>query len=114
MLLKLLPYIVIVPSLAYSLISLFCALKYFKTKKNLTDVIPQLNISIIKPVKGMDEDSYNNFCFVLSAGFLREHQIVLLSSPDDPVIQLYVNYLILSHDIELCINPALHGPNYKV
>lgn len=117
MLLKLLPYIVIVPSLAYSLISLFCALKYFKTKKNLTDVIPQLNISIIKPVKGMDEDSYNNFASFCRQDFSGEQQIVFaVASPDDPVIPV-IRQLILdfpSHDIELCINPALHGPNYKV
>lgn len=117
MLLKLLPFIVVVPSLAYSLISLFCALKYFKTKKNLTDIAPQLNISIIKPVKGMDEDSYNNFTSFCQQDFSGEQQIVFaVASPDDPVISV-IRQLILDfpdHDIELCINPALHGPNYKV
>ncbi len=117
MLFTLLPFIVILPALAYSLISLVCAAKYFRSLPTQVDVGRHPGVSILKPVKGMDEGSYDNF-----ASFCRQNHdgalqlIFAAASPDDQVIpvirQLMADFP--EHDISLVINPAIHGPNYKV
>lgn len=120
MLRSLLPFIVIMPALTYALISLFCARKFFK-KKEKTFAVPSYTphpaVSILKPVKGMDGDSYDNFASFCSQKYPGDLQIVFaVASPDDPVVPV-IRQLISdfsNHDICLVINPALHGPNYKV
>jgi len=117
MLQNLLPFIVILPSLAYSLISLWCALKYFRKDEHLASHPSPPGVSILKPVKGMDEDSYDNFASFCCQQYSGELQLVFAAaSPDDAVIPV-IRQLIddfTNHDISLVINPALHGPNYKV
>lgn len=129
MLSKLLPFIIILPALAYSLISLVCAARYFrgqgsraKFRKKAIEVNSSLalttpGVTILKPVKGMDAGSYDNF-----ASFCRQHYsgalqlIFAAASPDDPVIPV-IEQLISDfpeNDISLSVNPAIHGPNYKV
>jgi ceramide glucosyltransferase len=117
MLRTLLPFIVVLPSLAYSLISLFCAVKYFNKKRHLTPHPSPPAVSILKPVKGMDDDSYDNFASFCSQEYAGALQIIFaLVSPDDPAVavikQLQADFT--NHDIILAINPAQHGPNQKV
>ena len=118
MLRTLLPFIVVLPSLAYALISLFCALKYFTKKQGHATAHSTFpGVSILKPAKGMDGDSYDNFASFCSQKYPGDVQLVFaVASPDDPVVavirQLMADYS--NHDISLVINPALHGPNYKV
>lgn len=124
MLRNLLPFVLIIPSLSYSLISLSCAAKYFRkaskdrARQNDGSRLPASpGVSILKPVKGMDEDSYYNFASFCRQQYPGEQQLIFAAaSPDDPVIptirQLAVDFP--DHDIELVINPSLHGPNYKV
>lgn len=117
MLFKLLPFIAILPALAYSLISLVCAAKYFRSLPKQASAAPHPGVSILKPVKGMDAGSYDNF-----ASFCRQDHagplqlIFAAASPDDQVIpvirQLMADFP--DHDISLVVNPAIHGPNYKV
>ncbi len=120
----LLPFIAVLPSLTYSLVSLLCALKYFKGKRSGATSHEEINhlpvtaaVSILKPVKGLDENSYENF-----ASFCRQHysgkiQLVFAAAAaDDPIIPV-IRQLVRDfpeHDIELVVNPVLHGPNYKV
>jgi ceramide glucosyltransferase len=118
MLRSLLPFIVVLPSLAFSLISLSCAVNYFKDQEPVPEH-PHLSpgVSILKPVKGMDEDSYDNFASFCCQEYAGNVQIIFAAaSPDDPVIgvirQLMADFT--NHDISLIINPALHGPNQKV
>lgn len=117
MLRSLLPFIVVLPSLTYSLISLICALKYFKKQGQHTANLSPPGVSILKPVKGMDEDSYDNFASFCCQEYAGELQLVFAAaSSDDPVIPV-IRQLIddfTNHNITLVINPALHGPNYKV
>ncbi|MFH1028520.1 MAG: ceramide glucosyltransferase, partial [Pseudomonadota bacterium] len=63
-----LPFIVILPALVYSLISLVCAAKYFKSLPKQVGASPHPGVSILKPVKGMDAGSYDNF-----ASFCRQN-----------------------------------------
>lgn len=117
MLFKLLPFIVILPALIYSLISLVCALKYFKGPKKPVEVSLPSGVSILKPVKGVDAGSYENFASFCRQSHAGELQLIFAAaSPDDQVIPV-VRQLMADfpeHDITLAINPAIHGPNYKV
>lgn len=65
----------------------------------------------------MDADSYDNFASFCSQKYSGEVQLVFAAaSPDDAIIPI-IRQLIddfTHHDITLIINPALHGPNYKV
>ena len=118
MLRSLLPFIVVLPAVVYSLISLFCALRFFTRKRT---AIPEHTtfpaVSILKPVKGMDGDSYDNFTTFCCQDYPGDLQLVFaVASPDDPAVAV-IRQLIAdcsNHDISLVINPALHGPNYKV
>jgi ceramide glucosyltransferase len=112
-----LPFIAVLPSLAYSLITLICAAKYFNNQGSPTNPVAYPAVSLLKPVKGMDEDSYDNFASFCCQEYAGEVQIIFAAaSPDDPVIPVIRQLMddFSNHDISLIINPALHGPNYKV
>jgi len=115
MLRTLLPFIVILPAMIYSLISLVCARRYFSTPRPVSRVSPP--ITILKPLKGMDAESYDNFASFCTQNYPGDVQLLFaVASADDPVVEV-VRQLIESfpdHDISLLINPAIHGPNYKV
>jgi ceramide glucosyltransferase len=120
----LLPYIFVMPSVAYALISLFCGRRFFRTNQPVGARDPGLvetalfpGITILKPVKGMDAGSYENFSSFCHQEYGGDLQLVFAAaSADDPVIpvirQLTADYPQI--DISLVINPAIHGPNYKV
>lgn len=103
--------------MAYALISLSCARKYFTQQGTPPTQPAPPGVSILKPVKGMDEDSYDNFASFCCQEYAGDLELVFaVASPDDPVIPV-IHQLIddfINHDIRLVINPALHGPNYKV
>lgn len=121
MLRDLLPFIVVMPALVYALLTLFCAAKYFKSRgaKDKGHHTPHQApaVSILKPVKGMDEDSYANFASFCRQQYSGTQQLVFaVASPDDEVIAV-IRQLIAAfpaHKISLVINPAQHGPNHKV
>ncbi|MBJ6727685.1 bacteriohopanetetrol glucosamine biosynthesis glycosyltransferase HpnI [Geomesophilobacter sediminis] len=111
----LLPFVLVLPALAYSLITLYCGRSFF-TRKLIVDPAFTPPVTILKPVKGMDADSFENF-----ASFCRQdyplHQIVFaVASPSDPVITVIerVREAFPHLDIELVIDGAIHGANYKV
>lgn len=128
---SLLPFFIILPALIYSLISLVCALKYFKGQgsrgkgqvKAFEVPLPlapcplTLNVSILKPVKGVDAGSYDNFASFCRQKYSGQLQLIFAAaSPDDAIIPV-IRQLISDfpeHEIALLVNPAIHGPNYKV
>lgn len=120
MLRTLLPFLVILPSTAYALISLLCATKYFKNQEaaHSSPLTPHPSpVTILKPVKGMDDDSYDNFASFCSQEYPGELQLLFaVASPDDPAIPVIRQLMedFSNHDISLAINPAQHGPNQKV
>lgn len=74
-------------------------------------------VTILKPVKGCDPESYRNFSSFLEQNYDGRIQMIFaVASNDDPVVsvirQLMADYC--NRDITLVINPAIHGPNYKV
>ncbi|HEY4743090.1 MAG TPA: bacteriohopanetetrol glucosamine biosynthesis glycosyltransferase HpnI [Desulfuromonadaceae bacterium] len=128
MLRTLFPFICILPPLAYSLISLACARRFFEKGRGTGDqglVKDQLpipttqspSITILKPVKGVDAGSYANFASFCNQEYSGQVQILFAAaSADDPVIPVIRQLMAAhpGHDISLVVNPAIHGPNYKV
>jgi ceramide glucosyltransferase len=73
-------------------------------------------ITILKPVKGMDAGSYTNFASFCTQEYPTFQLLFAVADGVDPVVeiirQLQADFPLV--DIDLVINPALHGPNYKV
>jgi ceramide glucosyltransferase len=65
----------------------------------------------------MDADSYDNFASFCRQQYAGRVQLLFaVASPDDAVVSV-IRQLIADfpeHDIGLVVNPAIHGPNYKV
>jgi ceramide glucosyltransferase len=115
MLRDLLPFIAVLPATAYSLISLGCACRYFSSASPMTDHFP--GVTILKPVKGMDADSYTNFASFCRQEYPSDIQLIFaVASPGDPAIPVIRKLMadFPDKDISLTVNPDLHGPNYKV
>ena len=109
-----LPFLISAPALAYAAFTLYCGRSFFSRKKALPDFTPP--VSILKPVKGVDGDSYENF-----ASFCRQdypaYQIVFAAaSPADPVIPIIERLIAACPgvDITLVVDGSRHGANYKV
>ncbi len=108
------PFIFILPSLAYSLLALLSLRAFFKREPPGGTFTPA--VSIIKPIKGLDtgtRQSLESFC--LQKYPLYQIVFALQSLEDQcvPVIrQLMADYPEI--DSELVINAAVHGANGKV
>lgn len=111
----LLPFLLTLPALVYSLLSLACARRYFAAQKPHNAAQPP--VSILKPVKGLDQESYDNFATFCNQEYSGQVQLLFaVASPDDPAIAA-INQLMADfpeRDISLTINPAIHGSNHKV
>ncbi|MBJ6800512.1 bacteriohopanetetrol glucosamine biosynthesis glycosyltransferase HpnI [Geomonas propionica] len=114
MLHEVLPFLSVTPALAYAAITYYCGRSFFAAPAPLAEHAPA--VSILKPVRGVDGDSFENF-----SSFCRQdypcYQIVFaVASCDDPVIPI-IRQLVRAYpetDIELVVDPAIHGANYKV
>jgi len=111
----LLPFLVITPPLIYQMVALWCGRSFFHRRGAAHDgTCPP--VTILKPVKGMDAESFANF-----ASFCRQEypvwQIVFaVASPEDqaiPVIEL-LRREFPDVDCDLVVDGRIHGPNYKV
>ena len=114
MLLRILPWLIIIPPLAYALISIWCARRYFSRRAAPTVHRPP--ISILKPVKGMDADSYDNFASFCRQNYPEYQIIFAVAADDDPAIGV-IRRIIADFpdlDIQLAIDSRIHGPNFKV
>ncbi len=114
MILDLLPFLFIAPPLFYGFAAIFCAGKFFRDSSAGGDFHPP--VTIIKPVKGEDAESFENF-----ASFCRQdypvHQIVFaVNSPGDPAVPVIRRLMekFPGTDLELVVDDRIYGPNYKV
>ncbi|HEX2769806.1 MAG TPA: bacteriohopanetetrol glucosamine biosynthesis glycosyltransferase HpnI [Geobacteraceae bacterium] len=109
-----LPFLFIAPPLAYALISLWCARAFFCHKKSTADHTPP--VTIIKPVKGMDADSYDNFASFCCQDYPEFQIIFAVASPADPAIpvieKLRIDFPAI--DMDLVVDGRIYGPNYKI
>ena len=132
MLQQLLPFIVILPPLAYGLISLWCASSFFARHRGGTGCVlrpdagggrcapcihrPAPPITILKPVKGMDAESYENFASFCRQEYPSFQVVFACAAADDPVVPVIRRLMadFPDQEIELVIDASIHGPNYKV
>lgn len=123
---KLLPVIAVLPAAAYSIITFWSGWRFFceaskrmTAGQDFTDINNNEteNITIMKPVKGKDEDSYQNFASFCHQTHKGKIQIIFaVASPDDPAIPVIrqIMYDYPDADIEINIDAEIHGPNHKV
>jgi ceramide glucosyltransferase len=73
-------------------------------------------VTIIKPVKGMDAESYENFSSFCLQDYPQFQIIFAAASPTDPVIPVIEKLLedFPAIDIDLIVDGRIYGPNYKV
>jgi len=115
MLTAVLPFICVLPPLAYGLMALACARSYFGRRRPAPGHTPP--ISILKPVKGVDAGSFDNFASFCRQEYPTAYQIVFACADAvDPVIPVIERLMaeFPSMDMELVVDAALHGPNHKV
>ncbi|WP_298273472.1 bacteriohopanetetrol glucosamine biosynthesis glycosyltransferase HpnI [Geobacter sp.] len=115
MLHTLLPFLIVAPPLAYGLISLACARSWFGRRRPAPGHVPP--ITILKPVKGMDAGSFDNFASFCRQEYPAAVQIVFAcAAADDPVIPVIRRLMAAfpAADIDLVVDGVIHGPNYKV
>ena len=114
MLRQTLPFLAVAPSLAYAAITLYCGRSFFANPQPLPDHTPP--VSILKPVRGVDGDSFENFSSFCRQNYPQYQIVFAVASPDDPVLPI-IRRLMETYpetDIELVVDPAIHGANYKV
>jgi ceramide glucosyltransferase len=114
MLRQLLPFLITAPALAYAAITLYCGRSFFGSRPQLPDHTPP--VSILKPVKGMDGDSFENFASFCRQDYPLFQIIFAAASPEDPVIPVIERVMAAfpEVDIALVVDGAVHGANYKV
>lgn len=111
---QLLPIMAVLPPLAYSLISLWCGRAFSERRKPASGYTPP--VTIIKPVKGIDAESFANFASFCRQDYPCFQIIFAVASAADPVIPVIerLRTEFPDREIELVVDGRVHGPNYKV
>jgi ceramide glucosyltransferase len=114
MLREFLPFIIIAPPLVYGLLSLWCGVSYFKRRKPECTYFPP--VTILKPVKGLDAESFTNFASFCCQRYPSFQIIFAVASPSDPVVPIIAELRaeFPNVDIDLVVDDRVYGPNYKV
>lgn len=113
---ELLPFLAVLPASVYSLLTLWCGREFFEGQRS-GGKGQSVAVSILKPVKGMDEGSYENFASFCRQEYDAPVQLIFcVAAADDPAVAVIHRVMadFPDHDITLNIDPAIHGPNYKV
>jgi len=81
-------FILALAPIAYYLLSLYCVLGYFrglrKSRPRNCSFAPP--ISIVKPVRGVDREAYENFSSFCRLNYPEYEMIFAVTDPDDPVV----------------------------
>ena len=114
MFLHILPFLCIAPPLAYGLISIWCGRSYFRRRRRVCATFPP--VTILKPVKGMDADSFANFASFCRQDYPCFQMLFAVASAADPVIPVIERLMseFPALDMDLVVDGRIHGPNYKV
>jgi ceramide glucosyltransferase len=74
--------------LVYYLLSLYCTVEYFRTLRSLPPRDDSFSppVSILKPVRGVDEGAYENFASYCRLDYPEYELVFAMADPQDPVI----------------------------
>jgi ceramide glucosyltransferase len=114
MLKQIIPFLITAPALAYAGITLYCGRSFFNKRPILPEFTPP--VSILKPVKGVDGDSFENFASFCRQDYPQFQIIFAAASQSDPVIPV-IERLMAAYpavDMALVVDGEIHGANYKV
>jgi len=111
---SMLPFLIITPPLVYGIISILCARAFFGRRRYPSGHTPP--VTILKPVKGIDADSFENFASFCCQDYPCYQIIFAVASSSDPVIPVIerLSTEFPAADIELVVDGRIYGPNYKV
>jgi len=114
MLRQALPFLLTAPALAYAALTLYCGRSFFRKKVDIPEFTPA--VSILKPVKGVDGDSFENFASFCRQDYPQFQIVFAAASRADPVIAVIERLMAAfpEVDIELVVDGSIHGANYKV
>lgn len=75
-------------ALAYYVLCLFCVVAFFRAarKSPLPQYLHRPLISILKPVRGLDRDAYQNFASFCGLDYPAYELLFAVADPDDPVL----------------------------
>jgi ceramide glucosyltransferase len=109
-----LPFLVTAPALGYAAFTLHCGRSFFAAQRSVPDHTPP--VSILKPVKGVDGDSFENFASFCRQDYPQYQIVFAAASAADPVIPIIERLMAAFPrvDISLVVDGAVHGANYKV
>lgn len=111
---QIIPFLMIAPALAYAGITLYCGRSFFGKRAPLPDFTPP--VSILKPVKGADGGSFENFASFCRQDYPQFQIVFAAASPTDPAIPVIERLMACFPDVDvaLVVDGAIHGANYKV
>ena len=74
--------------LVYYLLSLYCTVEYFRSRRRLPPLTHSFTppISVLKPVRGVDHDAYENFASYCRLDYPEYELVFAMADPHDPVI----------------------------
>src|SRR6476660_4775483 len=104
--------------LAYYLLSLYCVVGYFRELRKPAPERPVFTppVSVLKPVRGVDHQAYENFASYCRLDYPEYEIIFAVADPDDPVVPVIgkVRAAFPSCSIRLITGVARIGTNSKV
>ena len=109
-----LPFAVVTPPLLYGLVSLHCAHDFFSRGEKGCPYKPP--VTILKPVKGMDAESFANFASFCEQDYPEFQIVFAVASASDPAVPVIKSLIdkFPTVDIDLVVDERVYGSNYKV
>lgn len=109
-----LPYLLLLPAVTYSLLTLYCAGSFFRRQSPAKGYLPP--VTIIKPVKGVDRNARENFASFFCQEYPVFQLIFALASADDPALPVIrgVQAAYPHVDMTIVVDDAIYGSNRKV
>jgi len=110
----LLPYVFLLPPALYSLLTLYCAARFFRRPIPVGPSRPP--ITILKPVKGCDHETFENFSSFCCQEYPDFQIVFAVADAEDLAIPI-IRRIIETYPqvpVELVVDPAVCGENRKV
>ncbi len=102
-------------SFVFSLVAIACAVRFFRLRR-LADPRELPPVTILKPLKGVDRDLYENLATFCRLDYPRFQLLFTLASPDDPALGVLARLRrdFPQCDIEIVVSKNRIGYNPKI